>query len=96
MRQNSPTADMAASKKPSFEMPGSQRLREKRNLSHLRSQDVFDVDHKVNMESADRAMAIAPGLCAYSIGAPSDRLRRIHEIELAGLEAALGARTDLQ
>lgn len=53
--------------------------------------DVFGPGSQINLELGGKRH----GYCAaimrtFSIGKPSDRLRRIHEAEVAGLEAALG------
>jgi ectoine hydrolase len=55
------------------------------------SEDVFRDGSQINLELG----GVRHGYCAgimrtFSIGAPSDRLRRLHEVEVAGLEAALG------
>ncbi|MGX5845101.1 M24 family metallopeptidase [Mesorhizobium sp. ArgA1] len=55
------------------------------------SEDVFRDGSQINLELG----GVRHGYCAgimrtFSIGAPSDRLRRIHDAEVAGLEAALG------
>ncbi|MER9751805.1 Xaa-Pro peptidase family protein [Mesorhizobium sp. M0140] len=54
------------------------------------SEDVFRHGSQVNLEIGGSRHGYCAGLMrTYSIGTPSDRLRRVHEIELAGLEAAL-------
>src|SRR5207249_4018050 len=56
----------------------------------LWSEDVFRDGSQINMEvSGNRHNYMAALMRTFSIGAPSDHLRRIHEAELAGLEAAL-------
>lgn len=56
------------------------------------SQDVFRDGSQINLELGGIRHGYAAGLMrTFSIGAPSDRLRRIHEAEVAGLETALGA-----
>ncbi|WP_434725507.1 M24 family metallopeptidase [Mesorhizobium sp. RIZ17] len=59
--------------------------------SHINwSQDVLRKDSQVGLElSGVRHNYAAPLLRTYTVGPPSDRLRRIHEAEVAGLEAAL-------
>lgn len=59
--------------------------------SHISwSEDVFRQGSQVNLEiSGSRHGYCAALMRTYSIGAPSDRLRRVHEIQLAGLKAAL-------
>lgn len=56
------------------------------------TEDVFREGSQINLELG----GVRHGYCAgimrtFSIGAPSDRLRRLHDAEVAGLEAALGA-----
>ena len=56
------------------------------------SEDVFRDGSQINLELG----GVRHGYCAgimrtFSIGKPSDRLRRLHEAEVAGLEAALDA-----
>ncbi|MCK1688315.1 Xaa-Pro peptidase family protein [Bradyrhizobium sp. 145] len=60
---------------------------------HIRwSEDVFRVGSQVNLELGGARYGYHVGLMrTYSIGPPSDRLRRLHEAEVAGLEAALEA-----
>lgn len=60
--------------------------------SHITwSEDVFRQGSQINLEiSGVRYGYTAPISRTFSIGRPSDRLRRVHEAELAGLEAALG------
>ncbi|RUV01906.1 MAG: aminopeptidase P family protein [Mesorhizobium sp.] len=54
------------------------------------SEDVFRKGSQVNLEIGGVRHGYCAGLMrTYSIGAPSDRLRRVHEIQVAGLEAAL-------
>lgn len=56
------------------------------------SDDVFRDNSQINLEfSAVRHGYVSPLMRTLSIGKPSDRLRRIHEAEVAGLEAALSA-----
>ncbi|MCP1909571.1 Xaa-Pro aminopeptidase [Bradyrhizobium elkanii] len=56
------------------------------------SDDVFRQGSQVNIEvSGNRYGYVAPLMRTYSIGAPSDRLRRIHEAEIAGMEVAMDA-----
>ncbi|MGE0093873.1 MAG: M24 family metallopeptidase [Alphaproteobacteria bacterium] len=56
------------------------------------SQDVFRDGSQINLELGGIRHGYAAALMrTFSIGAPSDRLRRIHEAEVAGLETALGA-----
>lgn len=60
--------------------------------SHIMySQDVFRPGSQINLELGGIRHGYAAGLMrTFSIGAPSDRLRRLHEAEIAGMEAALG------
>ncbi|UPK28168.1 M24 family metallopeptidase [Bradyrhizobium sp. 195] len=60
--------------------------------SHITwSEDVFHQGSQINLEVGGvRHGYTAPISRTFSIGRPSDRLRRVHEAELAGLEAALG------
>ncbi|WFU62624.1 M24 family metallopeptidase [Bradyrhizobium brasilense] len=56
------------------------------------SEDVFRDGSQINLELG----GVRHGYCAgimrtFSIGAPSERLRRVHEAEMEGLEAALDA-----
>ncbi|MER8371036.1 Xaa-Pro peptidase family protein [Mesorhizobium sp. M1378] len=54
------------------------------------SEDSFRIGSQVNIELGGSRHGYFAGLMrTYSIGAPSDRLRRVHEIQVAGLEAAL-------
>lgn len=54
------------------------------------SEDVFRVGSQINLELAGvRYGYVSAIMRTFSIGAPSDRLRRVHEAEVAGLEAAL-------
>jgi len=56
----------------------------------LWSEDVFRDGSQVNIElSGNRHGYVAAIMRTFSIGEPSDRLRRLHEAETAGLEAAL-------
>lgn len=58
----------------------------------LWSDDVLRDGSQVNIElSGNRHGYIAAIMRTFSIGPASDRLRRLHEAELAGLEAGLGA-----
>lgn len=59
--------------------------------SHITwSDDVFRQGSQINLELGGvRHTYTAAIMRTFSIGRPSDRLRRIHEAELAGLEAAL-------
>ncbi|WP_050384980.1 M24 family metallopeptidase [Bradyrhizobium pachyrhizi] len=55
------------------------------------SEDVFRQGSQINLEIAGvRLGYTVPISRTFSIGRPSDRLGRVHEAELAGLEAALG------
>ncbi|WP_234686068.1 M24 family metallopeptidase [Bradyrhizobium monzae] len=60
--------------------------------SHITwSEDAFREGSQINLEIAGvRHGYTAPISRTFSIGHPSDRLRRVHEAEVAGLEAALG------
>lgn len=60
-------------------------------VSHiLWSEDVFRPDSQINIElSGNRYGYMAAIMRTFSIGAPPERLRRLHEAEVAGLEAAL-------
>lgn len=60
-------------------------------VSHiLWSEDVFRADSQINIElSGNRYGYTAAIMRTFSIGAPPDRLRRLHEVEVVGLEAAL-------
>ncbi|XSC48370.1 M24 family metallopeptidase [Bradyrhizobium sp. RDT10] len=61
-------------------------------LHILWSEDVFGEGSQVNIElSGNRHGYVAAIMRTFSIGRPSDRLRRLHEAEVAGLEAALNA-----
>lgn len=54
------------------------------------SDDVFRQGSQINLElAAVRYGYITPIMRTFSIGKPSDRLRRLHDAEVAGLEAAL-------
>lgn len=59
--------------------------------SHIRwSDDVFRDDSQVNLEVGGvRHGYTAAAMRTFKIGKPSERLRRLHEAEVAGLEAAL-------
>lgn len=59
--------------------------------SHITwSEDVFREGSQINLEIAGvRHGYTAPISRTFSIGRPSDRLRRVHEAQVAGLEAAL-------
>lgn len=59
--------------------------------SHITwSEDVFRQGSQINLEIAGvRYGYTAPISRTFSIGRPSERLRRVHEAEVAGLEAAL-------
>ncbi|MET4121652.1 ectoine hydrolase [Bradyrhizobium sp. JR1.5] len=58
---------------------------------HIRwSEDVIRHGSQVNLELGGvRHGYVAAIMRTFSVGAPSDRLRRLHEAELSGLEAAL-------
>jgi ectoine hydrolase len=52
--------------------------------------DVFRQGSQINLELGGSRHGYYAGLMrTYSIGAPSDRLRRVHEIQVTGLEVAL-------
>ncbi|MER8837022.1 Xaa-Pro peptidase family protein [Mesorhizobium sp. M0909] len=54
------------------------------------SEDVFRDGSQINLELGGARYGYCAGIMrTFSIGAPSDRLRRIHDAEVAGLEAAL-------
>ena len=54
------------------------------------SEDAFREGSQVNLELAGIRYGYTAALMrTFSIGAPSDRLRRLHEAEVAGMEAAL-------
>lgn len=54
------------------------------------SDDVFRQGSQINLELGGIRHRYAAGLMrTFSIGSPSDRLRRIHDAEVAGLDAAL-------
>ena len=56
------------------------------------SEDVFRAGSQVNVEIAGSRHGYCAALMrTYSVGKPSDRLRQVHEIEVAGLDAALEA-----
>lgn len=58
---------------------------------HIRwSEDVFRQGSQINLEFGGvRHGYISPLMRTFSVGEPADRLRRVHEGEVAGLEAAL-------
>jgi ectoine hydrolase len=57
----------------------------------LWSQDILRDGSQINIElSGNRHGYVAAIMRTFSIGAPSERLRRLHEAELAGLDTALG------
>ncbi|UCI31946.1 M24 family metallopeptidase [Mesorhizobium sp. B4-1-4] len=60
---------------------------------HIRwTEDTFQSGSQVNLEfSGNRHGYTSPLMRTISVGQPSDRLKRIHEGEVAGLEAALEA-----
>lgn len=60
---------------------------------HIRwSEEVIRQGSQVNLELGGvRHGYVAAVMRTFSVGAPSDRLRRLHEAELSGLEAALDA-----
>lgn len=54
------------------------------------SEDIFRQDSQINLELAGvRYGYTTPIMRTFSIGKPSDRLRRLHDAEVAGMEAAL-------
>ncbi|RUW64522.1 M24 family metallopeptidase, partial [Mesorhizobium sp. M4B.F.Ca.ET.049.02.1.2] len=54
--------------------------------------DVFRDGSQINVELGGTRHGYSAGLMrTFSIGAPSERLRRIHEAQVEGLEAALAA-----
>lgn len=56
------------------------------------SEDVFRNGSQINLECGGQRHGYVSALMrTFSIGKPSDRLRRIHDAEVAGLEAALAA-----
>ncbi|MGX1350454.1 Xaa-Pro aminopeptidase [Bradyrhizobium elkanii] len=56
------------------------------------SEDVFREDSQINIElSGHRHNYVAEIMRTFSIGAPSERLRRLHESEVSHLGAALSA-----
>ena len=56
------------------------------------TEDVLQPGAQVNLElSGVRHGYVAPIMRTFSLGTPNDRLRKVHEAELAGLEAALDA-----
>lgn len=60
---------------------------------HIRwSEDVIRPDSQINLELGGvRNGYVSALMRTYTVGAPSERLRRLHDAEVAGLEAALGA-----
>ena len=60
---------------------------------HIRwSEDVIHQGSQVNLELGGvRHGYVAAIMRTFSVGVPSDRLRRLHEAEVSGLESALGA-----
>lgn len=58
---------------------------------HIRwSEDIIRAGSQINLELGGvRHGYVAAVMRTFSVGAPSDRLRRLHEAELSGLEAAL-------
>lgn len=58
---------------------------------HIRwSEDIIRQGSQINLELGGvRHGYVSALMRTYSVGAPSDRLRRIHDAEVAGLEAAL-------
>ncbi|AGS24502.1 M24 family metallopeptidase [Rhizobium etli] len=58
---------------------------------HIRwSEDVIRDGSQINLEIAGvRHGYVSPIMRTFSVGAPSDRLRRLHDAEVSGLEAAL-------
>ncbi|MER9275497.1 Xaa-Pro peptidase family protein [Mesorhizobium sp. M0643] len=60
--------------------------------SHIRwSEDVIHDGSQINLEVGGvRHGYVSAIMRTFSVGTPSDRLRRIHDAEVAGLEAALG------
>lgn len=59
---------------------------------HIRwSEDIIREGSQINIELGGvRHGYVAAIMRTFSVGAPSERLRRVHEAEVAGLEAALG------
>ncbi|MBY3524332.1 aminopeptidase P family protein [Rhizobium laguerreae] len=56
------------------------------------TEDSFRQGSQINIELAGSRHGYCAALMrTYSIGAPSDRLRRVHDIQLEGLDAALAA-----
>lgn len=54
------------------------------------SEDVFRAGSQINLEvGGERHGYVAPIMRTFSIGAPSDRLRRAHDAQLVGMDAAL-------
>ncbi|WP_342723839.1 Xaa-Pro peptidase family protein [Bradyrhizobium sp. B097] len=62
---------------------------------HIRwTEDVFQLGSQINLEfSGVRHGYTSPLMRTMSIGSPSDQITRLHEGEVAGLEAALAAAT---
>ncbi|MGX9182153.1 M24 family metallopeptidase [Mesorhizobium sp. BHbdii] len=60
---------------------------------HIRwTEDTFSQGSQINLEfSGSRHQYTSPLMRTISIGTPSDRLKRVHQGEVAGLEAALAA-----
>ncbi|APO70406.1 ectoine utilization protein EutD 1 (plasmid) [Rhizobium gallicum] len=60
--------------------------------SHIRwSEDVIRDGSQINLEIAGvRHGYVSAIMRTFSVGTPSDRLRRLHDAEVSGLEAALG------
>ncbi|MER9732465.1 Xaa-Pro peptidase family protein [Mesorhizobium sp. M0217] len=55
-------------------------------------EDIFRHGSHINLELGGTRHGYSAGIMrTYSIGAPSDQLRRVHDIQVAGLEAALAA-----
>ncbi|MER9664142.1 Xaa-Pro peptidase family protein [Mesorhizobium sp. M0159] len=61
--------------------------------SHIQwSEDVIREGSQINLEIAGvRHGYVSAIMRTFSVGRPSDRLRRLHDAEVSGLEAALGA-----
>ncbi|MCK1554764.1 M24 family metallopeptidase [Bradyrhizobium sp. 177] len=58
----------------------------------LWSEDLFRKGSQINIElSGHRHNYVAPIMRTFSIGAPSDRLRRLHDAEVSAMDAALDA-----
>ncbi|MCK1333276.1 M24 family metallopeptidase [Bradyrhizobium sp. CW9] len=80
--------------KPSTDLSGFFLCASPRSATaHIRwSEDVFRQGSQINLEFAGVRHGYTSALMrTMSIGKPSDRLRRVHEGEVAGLEAALAA-----